>query len=70
MTVKEFKEELDCFDEDIDIVFEFDDEVYVDSWTEDKWGSKKVSIDARLKPTFISEILGDCRIELGVEDDG
>ena len=70
MTVKEFKEELDCFDEDIDIVFEFDDEVYVDSWTEDKWGSKKVSIDARLKPTFISEVLGDCRIELGIEVDG
>ena len=35
-----------------------------------EWGSKKVSIDARLKPTFISEILGDCRIELGIEVDG
>lgn len=36
MTVKELKEELDCYDEDMDVVFEFDDEVYVDSWTEDR----------------------------------
>ena len=69
MTVKELKEELDCYDEDMDVVFEFDDEVYVDSWTEDRWGSKKVSIDAKLKPTFICDHHGACNIELGVQDE-
>lgn len=68
MTVKELKAELDCYDEDMDVVFEFDDEVYVDSWTEDCWGMKKVRIDAKLKPTFISDIHGDCNIELGVSE--
>lgn len=66
MTVKDLKDELNCYDEDMEVVFEFDDEVYVDSWTEDRWGMKKVSIDAKLKPTFIADIRGDCRIELGV----
>ena len=67
MTVKELKENLDCFDEDMDVVFEFDDDVYVDSWTEDRWGMKKVSIDVKLKPTFICDINEACNIELGVE---
>ena len=68
MTIKELKEELDCYDEDMEVVFEFDDDVAVDSWTENRWGMKSVHIDSKLKPTFISEIFGDCRIELGVEE--
>lgn len=68
MKVKELKAELDCFDEDADVVFEFDDDIYVDSWTEDRYGMKKVAIDTKLKPTFICEIHGDCNIELGVEN--
>lgn len=68
MKVKELKAELDCFDEDADVVFEFDDDIYVDSWTEDRYGMKKVSIDTKLKTTFICEIHGDCNIELGVEN--
>lgn len=66
MTVAELKKELEYYDDDMEVVFEFDDEVYVDSWTEDRWGDKKVSIDANLEPTFISEFRGDMRIELGV----
>lgn len=68
MTIKELKAELDCFDEDADVVFEFDDEIYVDSWTEDRYGMKKVKIDTKLKPTFICEYHGDCNIDLGVEN--
>ena len=69
MTVKELKAELDCYDEDVDVVFEFDDDVRVNSWTEDRWGGKKVSIDAFLKPTFMSDHRGKCWIELGVEEE-
>ena len=67
MTVAELKKELDYYEDDMEVVFNLDDpSVEVDSWTEDKWGNKNVSIDAKLKPTFISEVRGDMRIELGV----
>ena len=68
MTVKEFKEELKYYDEDAQVIFDFDDSnVVVDSWTEDKYGYKTVSLDVTLKPTFISECHGEMRIELRVE---
>ena len=67
MTVAELKKELEYYDDDMEVVFELDDpSVEVDSWTEDKWGNKEVSIDKKLEPTFISEMHGDMRIELGV----
>ena len=69
MTVKELKEELSYYDDDAEVIFDFDDpSVEVDSWTEDKYGYKTVSIDKELKPTFISEFRGDFRIELGVKE--
>lgn len=67
MTVAELKKELEYYDDDMEVVFNLDDpSVEVDSWTEDKWGNKSVSIDAKLEPTFIGECRGDMRIELGV----
>lgn len=69
MTVKELKEELEYYDDDMEVVFEFDDDVEVETVTESKWGWKEVHIDSKLKPTFISEISGDMRIELGVDKD-
>ena len=69
MTVAELKKELEYYDDDMEVVFNFDDEIYVDSWTEDKYGFHTVSIDVNLKPTFISEFRGDMRIELGVIKD-
>lgn len=67
MTVAELKKELEYYDDDMEVVFNLDDpSVEVDSWTEDKWGNRKVSIDKNLEPTFISEFHGDMRIELGV----
>lgn len=69
MTVKELKEELEFYDEDMEVQFNLDDSnVAVDSWTEDRWGDKSVSIDVDLKPTFISECRGKMRIELGVSE--
>lgn len=69
MTVKELKDELNFYDDDMEIVFEFDDDVEVDTVTESKWGWKEVHIDSKLNPTFISECSGDMRIELGVIKD-
>lgn len=70
MTVKGLKEELSYYDDDAEVIFDFDDSsVEVDSWTEDKWGYKTVSIDKELEPTFMSEFRGDFRIELGVKGD-
>lgn len=69
MTVKDLKEELEYYDDDMEVVFEFDDDVEVDTVTESKWGWKEVHIDSKLEPTFISECNGDMRIELGVIKD-
>lgn len=70
MTVAELKKELEYYDDDMDVVFNLDDpSVEVDSWTEDKYGFHTVNIDKRLEPTFISEMHGDMRIELGVIKD-
>ena len=68
MTVADFKKELDCYEDNQEIVFEFDDDVEVDSWTENRWGNKSVHIDKMLKPTFIGDCRGDMRIELGVSE--
>ena len=69
MTVKELKDELNFYDDDMEVVFEFDDDVEVETVTESKWGWKEVHIDSKLKSTFISECNGDMRIELGVIKD-
>lgn len=70
MTVAELKKELDYYEDDMEVVFNLDDpSVEVDSWTENKWGTRTVSIDKNLEPTFIGEYRGDLRIELGVIKD-
>lgn len=70
MKVKELIAELKCYEEDADVVFEIEDDIEVDSWTEDRWGNKKVSVDKELEITFSCEIHGDCRIEFGVKREG
>ena len=69
MTVKELKEELFFYDEDAEVVFEVDDDFEPDSVTENKYGWRTVHLDSKLKPTFISDYHGDCRIELGKDDE-
>jgi hypothetical protein len=67
MTVAELKEELECYEDDMEVVFELDDDVEVDTVTESRYGWREVHIDSKLEPTFISTVLGDMRIELGVK---
>ena len=66
MTVADLKKELEFYDDDMEVQFDLEDKVEVESWTENKYGDKEVYIDKDLKPTFISEICGKMRIELGV----
>lgn len=67
MTVKQMKEELECYDDDMEIVFKIDDDFEPEEVTEDKWGCKSVRLSDRVYPTFISECRGNMRIELGVK---
>jgi hypothetical protein len=70
MTVKDLKAELEFYDDDAGVIFDFEDSsVKVDSWTEDKYGYKTVKIDTELTPTFMSGVRGDFMIELGVKED-
>lgn len=64
MIVKEFKEELEYYDDDMEVVFEVCDDFEPDSVTEDKWGNREVHLDVKVKPRFISESYGEMRIEL------
>lgn len=64
MTIKELKEELEFYEEDGEVIFEISDDVEVESWTENKWGMKSVHLNTKLRPGFICEIGGNCRIEL------
>ena len=68
MTVKELKEELEFYDSDAEVIFEIDDDIECESWTEDRYGNKTVSVNRELNPTFICEIHGNCNIELGVKE--
>ena len=69
MTVKEFKEELEYYDDDMEVVFEVCDDFEPDSVTEDRWGNREVHLDVKVKPCFISESHGEMRIELdGVKE--
>lgn len=68
MTVKEWKEELECYDDDAEVIFEVDDEFEPDEITESRYGWRSVRLRSRLKPTFIGTIHGDCRVELGLEE--
>ena len=67
MTVAELKAELECYDDDMEVVVEINDDFEPESVTEDKWGGKSVKLSDRVYPTFISECRGDMRIELGIK---
>jgi hypothetical protein len=65
MTVKELKENLEYYDDDAEIEFTLNQEVEVDSWTENKYGNKSVEVDLKLEPCFIGGT-GNCWIDLEV----
>lgn len=64
MTVKELKEELEYYDDDMEVMFEVCDTFEPDSITEDKYGNREVYLDAKVKPYFISTVLGNMCIQL------
>ena len=68
MTVKELREELEFYDSNAEVIFEIDDDIECESWTENRDGDKTVSVNCELNPTFICEIHGNCNIELGVKE--
>ena len=68
MTVKEFKEELEFYDDEAEVIFSYEDDVDCESWTEDKYGNKKVSVDCELNPVFICGTNGNCKIDLCVKE--
>ena len=68
MTVKELREELEFYDSNAEVIFEIDDDIECESWTENRYGDKTVSVNCELNPTFIYEIHGNCNIELGVKE--
>lgn len=67
MTVKEWKDELSFYDDDAELIFEIEDDFEPEEITESKFGWCKVRLKSKVKPTFIGECLGDCRVELGLE---
>lgn len=69
MTVKEWKAELDCYDDDMEVCFEFNDDIEVESWTENRYGQKQVHINENLKPTFFCQLSQYVLVELGVDEE-
>lgn len=69
MTVYELIQELSNFEADADVVFELDDDLEVESWTENRYGNKEVSVDCKLKVDFVTNIHGDCDITLVKEEE-
>jgi len=69
MTVKELKEELKYYDDDMEVVFNFSDDVAVDSWTENKYGEKSVYINVKLEPSFIGDVQGSMYFDMGVKEE-
>jgi len=67
MTVKDLIEELGYYEEDAEVIFEIDDDIECESWTEDRWGNKEVHVCSKLENTFTGTIHGDCYIQLGVK---
>lgn len=53
MTVKELKDVLEFYDDDMEIIFEVDDEFEPESITEDKWGYTTVRITSKVEPYFM-----------------
>lgn len=69
MKVSELREELELYGDDKDVIFEINDDIECESWTEDKFGNKKVSVDSKLTPDFMCSVFGDLHISLIVGED-
>lgn len=63
MTVKELKDELAFYEDDMEIIFEICDDFEPNSITQDKWGNTSVYINNRIEPYFMSIMNGNMFIE-------
>lgn len=63
MTVKELKEELEYYDEDMEVIFKVCDTFEPEYVTEDRWGKREVTLDAKVRPFYIGEDHGDLHIQ-------
>lgn len=68
MTVKEWKNELSYYDDDAEVIFEVDDEIVPEEIMVNKNGWYSVRLNSKLEPTFIGELRGACRVELGLKE--
>ena len=68
MTVKELKEELNFYDDNMEVEFNIDDDVEVDSATFDRYDFGTARVKGKLIPTFIGRANGNMHIELEVAD--
>lgn len=66
MTVKELKEELECYD-DMEVEFNIDDDVEIESATFDRYDFGKARVRGKLIPNFIGKVNGNMYIELEVK---
>ena len=69
MTVKDLKKELEYYDDDQEIVFEVCGDITPESVTTNKYGYTTVYLNNKLRVSFMSDCLGDMRIELEVVED-
>ena len=67
MTVKEWKAELDCYDDDMEVCFELNENIECESWTKNIYGQKSVHVNENLKETFISQVNQHVLVQLGVD---
>lgn len=64
MIVKKLKEELNYYDDDMEVIFEVCDSFEPESVTEDRFGNREVHLHTYVKPYHISDYYGDVVIEL------
>ena len=68
MTIKELKDNLNYYDNDAEIELTLDEEMEVDSWTENKYGMKSVYFNKRLDICFIGGGYSSPWIDLNVKE--
>ena len=62
MTVKELKEELEDYEDDMEVIFKVCDTFEPEYVTEDRWGKREVTLDAKVRSSYIGEDHGDLLI--------
>lgn len=67
MTVKELKEELEYYDDDMEVIFKVCDTFEPEYVTEDRWGNREATLDAKVISSYIGEDHGGLLIQFEKE---